>query len=83
MSLLDPGKIRSRVARMTTDDLMLWADNAATGMQRYLDDFRRHPDEAFLGEVKLAALSMDVVVDELSIRLRQQQEQLAREQQGV
>lgn len=79
---LDPEKIRKRVARLTTDDLMLWADNAATGMQRYLDDFRRNPDEAFLGEVKLAALSMDAVVDELALRLKQHREQLARAEQA-
>lgn len=69
--ILDPEKIRRRVARLSTDDLMLWADNAASGMQRYLDDFRRSPDEAYLAEIKLAAISMDFVVDEMSARLSQ------------
>jgi hypothetical protein len=64
-------RIARRVAKMTTDDLMLWADNAASGMQRQLDDFRRHPAEDHLAEIKLAALSMDAVVDELGIRLAQ------------
>lgn len=74
---LDREKIAARVAKMATDEIILWADNAATGMQRYMDDFRRTLDEAALGEVKLAALSMDICVDELAIRLRQYQELLA------
>lgn len=78
---MDRAKMEARVAGMNTDDLLIWADNAATGMQRYLDDFRRNLDEACLAEVKLAALSMDVVVDELALRLKQYQNQLAREQQ--
>ncbi len=55
--------------KLPTDDLMTWADLAASGMQRYLDDFRRTKDEAFVGEVTLAAVSMEIVVDVLSERL--------------
>lgn len=73
---LDPEKIRKRVARQTTDDLLTWANVAAAGMQRQLDDFRRAPDESHLGEIKLAALTMDVVCDELATRLQQAREQL-------
>ena len=62
---------------MSTDDLMSWADTATYGMQRQLDDFRRKPDEAHLAEIKLAALSMDAVADELSLRLRQQRDTMA------
>jgi hypothetical protein len=76
MTALDPERIKKRVARMTTDDLLMWADNATSGMQRYLDDFRRSPDEAQLGEINLAALSMTFVCDELAIRLKQEQEAL-------
>lgn len=79
--ITDPEKIRARVARMTTDDIFMWADNAAMGMQRYLDDFRRTLSEDCLAEIKLASLSMDVVVDELAIRLKQYQEKVAAEQQ--
>jgi hypothetical protein len=64
-------RISKRVARMTTDDLMSWADTATYGMQRQLDDFRRNPDEQHLAEIKLAALSMDAVADELGVRLAQ------------
>lgn len=78
---LDPEKIKARIARMQSADLLLWAENAATGMQRYLDDFRRNPDEAYLGEIKLAAISMDFVVDEMAARLQRNREQLARQEQ--
>lgn len=64
-------RIKNRVAKMTTDDLMSWADTATYGMQRQLDDFRRSPAEDHLAEIKLAALSMDAVADELGVRLRQ------------
>ena len=55
---MDLEKIKARVAKIPTDDLMMWADNAASGMQRHLDDYRRSPDEAYLGEISLAALTM-------------------------
>lgn len=64
-------RIRTRVEKMTTDDLMSWAETAVYGIQRQLDDFRRDPDEAHLAEIKLAALSMDAVADELGVRLNQ------------
>lgn len=72
--MMDPEKIRKRVAKIVTDDLLMWADNAASGIQRQLDDFRREPDEAHLGEIKLAALSLDAVADELALRLKQARE---------
>lgn len=56
---------------MTTDDLMSWADSATYGMQRQFDDFRKSPDDAHLAEIKLAALSIDAVADELGVRLAQ------------
>lgn len=64
-------RIKTRVEKMTTDDLMSWAETAVYGIQRQLDDFRRDPDEAHLAEIKLAALSMDAVADELGVRLNQ------------
>lgn len=72
----DPEKIRRRVARMDTDDLMIWANSAAAGMQQQLDDFRKHPAEDHLGEIKRATITMDFVVDELAIRLKQANEAL-------
>lgn len=74
--MIDLEKIQRRVAKTNTDDLLMWADNAASGIQRQLDDFRRSPDEAHLAEIKLAAVSMDCVADELGIRLRQHRESL-------
>lgn len=64
-------RLAKRVARMTTDDLMSWADSATYGMQRQFDDFRKNPDDAHLAEIKLAALSIDAVADELGVRLAQ------------
>lgn len=64
-------RLAKRVARMTTDDLMSWADSATYGMQRQFDDFRKSPDDAHLAEIKLAALSIDAVADELGVRLEQ------------
>lgn len=64
-------RIKRRVEKMTTDDLMSWADTATYGIQRQFDDFRKAPDEAHLAEIKLAALSIDAVADELGIRLAQ------------
>ena len=64
-------RINRRVAMMSTDDLMSWADTATYGMQRQFDDFRKNPDEAHLAEIKLAALSIDAVADELGVRLAQ------------
>lgn len=66
-------RIKRRVAQMTTDDLMSWADTATYGIQRQFDDFRREPDEAHLAEIKLASLSIDAVADELALRLAQAQ----------
>lgn len=71
-------RMTRRVARSTSDDLLFWADNAASGMQRQLDDFRRSPDEAHLAEISLAARTMLAVVDELALRMKQAREALAR-----
>lgn len=73
---MDLEKIKARVAKIPTDDLMMWADNAASGMQRHLDDYRRSPDEAYLGEISLAALTMGVVVDTLAERARAARKQV-------
>lgn len=64
-------RLQKRVAQSTTDDLLSWADQAASGMQRELDDFRRDADEAHLAEISLAALTMGAAVDEIALRLRQ------------
>jgi hypothetical protein len=64
-------RLAKRVKRMSTDDLMLWAETATAGMMRQLDDFRHSPDQAHLAEIRLAAVSMDAVCEEISIRLEQ------------
>lgn len=67
-------RLKRRVEKMDSTDLMSWLDMAASGVQRQLDDFRRKPAEDHLAEIKLAALSMDAVADELGVRLRQLQQ---------
>lgn len=64
-------RLRNRVAKMDTNDLMVWADVAAMGIQRQLDDFRKKPDERHLSEIHLATISMDAVCEELGIRMAQ------------
>lgn len=59
-------RIQKRVRMMPPDDLLSWADTAASGMQRHLDDFRRTGDTAHLAEIRLAAVSMDAVVERLA-----------------
>jgi len=67
-------RVRRRVERTSSGDLIAWAELAVCGMQRQLDDFRRDPCEDHLAEIKLAALSMDAVADELAVRLKQSQD---------
>lgn len=62
-------RLTKRVKMMTTDDLMSWAETAAMGMGRHIDDFRRNPVMDHLAEIRLAAVSMDAVVGELADRL--------------
>lgn len=77
---IDHEKIQRRIARLSTDDLMMWADNAASGMQRQMDDFRRTPVEDHLHETKLAAVTMQYVCDELLERQRKAKQSLDDEQ---
>ena len=72
--MIKPEQIRNRVQRMDSSMLIEWADLAASGMQRQLDDFRRGPDEAHLGEIQVALITMGAVVDELGERMRQRRE---------
>lgn len=75
MSQLSPEelarRLKTRVAKMDTDQLRMWADAAVMGMQRQMDDFFRAPDEAHLAEIILACNSMHAVCEELQIRLEQ------------
>jgi hypothetical protein len=67
-------RMARRVQRMDSSALLEWADLAASGMQRQLDDFRKNPDESHLGEINVALLGMGAVVDELALRMRQARE---------
>lgn len=67
-------RMTKRVQGMDSSALLEWADLAAMGMQRQLDDFRRNPDEAHLGEINVALLGMGAVIDELALRMRQARE---------
>lgn len=68
--------IRKRVAKISTTDLLMWAEQAFAGGLRYLDDFRRNPDLAFLGEIQTALIALGATVDELVIRVEAQHEEL-------
>lgn len=67
---MNPERIKKRIASLNTSELLDWANLAVSGMMRHLDDFRRSPDEAHLGEVSLAAVTMGFVCDELAERTR-------------
>jgi hypothetical protein len=73
---MNPERIRRRIASLSTPELLDWANLAVSGMMRHLDDFRRSPDEAHLAEVKLAAVTLDYVVDDLAERHRKARERL-------
>lgn len=76
MTDLDPERIKRRITKLSTSELLDWADVAASGIMRHLDSFRRTPDEAHLGEISLAAVTMGYVVDELAEKLRKAREPL-------
>lgn len=63
-------RLDRRVRKQSTEDLLMWAETAAMGMQRYVDDFRRTPDESYLGEISLAAATMGAVAQVLAERVR-------------
>lgn len=63
-------RARRRVRMMSSEDLRLWSDNAVSGMQRQFDDFWKSPDDAHLGEINVALISLGAVVDELAARTR-------------
>lgn len=67
--------IRKRVAKISTTDLLMWAEQALAGGLRYLDDFRKDPDLAYLGEIQTALIALGAVVDELTLRVEAQREE--------
>lgn len=60
-------KAKKRVSRVSTPDILNWADNAGSGVAKALDDYRRLGDKGSLDEAQrgISALAgvLDVLVD--------------------
>ena len=67
---LDPivEKARKRLARLSTHEILNWADSAGSGMAKAFDDFRKHGEKETLEEIERALKSMSAVVEELKAR---------------
>lgn len=62
-------RVRARVRKIATPDLLLWADQAIFGLGRHLSEFQRHGSEADLEEARIAATALKAVLDDLSRRV--------------
>lgn len=61
-------KARKRVAKLSTNELLGWADVAAAGMMRGFEDYRSKGQIVSLDEIKITLLSLSALTDELIIR---------------
>jgi hypothetical protein len=61
-------RARRRVTKMSSHELLNWADAAGTGMARAFGDFRRAGEVTSLDEVHGALLALAAVTDELKLR---------------
>lgn len=61
-------RARRRVTKITTPDLLLWADQALFGLGRDLDTFRRSGDLASLTEALEASVALRAVLEEVTRR---------------
>jgi hypothetical protein len=61
-------RARRRVSRMSTHELLEWADQAGTGMAKAFADFRKEGSLASLDEISVALLALTAVTDELTAR---------------
>jgi hypothetical protein len=57
-----------RVQKMSTNDLLNWADVAGSGMAKGFMDYREHGDIESLAEIGLAVITLHAVVLELKAR---------------
>lgn len=61
-------RARRRVTRMSTHELLAWADQAGSGMAKAFSDFRREGSLTPLDEIRTALLALTAVTDELTAR---------------
>lgn len=61
-------RARRRVARMSTHDLLEWADTAGSGMAKGFSDYRKEGQLESLDEIRYALLALVAVTDELQAR---------------
>lgn len=59
---------RRRVSKMSTRQMLDWADSAGSGMARAIDDYRKDRDVISLEEVRTALVALSAVIDELEAR---------------
>ena len=57
-----------RVRKMSTNDLLNWADVAGSGMAKGFMDYREHGDYTSLAEIGLGVITLHAVVLELKAR---------------
>jgi hypothetical protein len=57
-----------RVSKLSTTDLLDWADAAGSGMAKGFMDFRKHGDYASLEDIGLGMITLQAVVYELKAR---------------
>lgn len=62
-------RVRARVRRIATPDLLSWADQAIFGLGRHLSEYQRHGSEADLEEARMAAHALKEVLDDLHRRI--------------
>lgn len=61
-------RARRRVARLSTHEILNWADSAGSGMAKAFDDYRKYGEEESLDELKQAVKSLEAVIEELRAR---------------
>lgn len=59
----------TRVHKMNSDDLCMWADNAASGMMRAVEDYMEHEYIESLEEMTECVIALQAVVMTLRDRL--------------
>lgn len=59
---------RRRVSKLSTNELLNWADVASAGMMRGFEDYRGKGDRVSLDEIKITLVSLTALTDELIIR---------------
>jgi len=59
-----------RCSRLSTSQLLNWAEQALNGMGKGFDDFRDHGEQSSVEDIRLGLLSMLAVVTELSAQGR-------------